>query len=512
VQDPIHREQRWANTHERQDPLVERVFDIASASDTTVYLVGGTVRDLLLKVDTHDLDFSVDGNALALSRRVADALGGAYVNLDPERRTGRVILPAPQDRETSASRAVRHLDMASLRGESLTADLRDRDFTVNAAALVRTEDKTWQVFDPLGGLKDLHEGVLRAATPSSFVDDPVRTLRAIRLHLQLDFVIEPQTWQWLQTAVPLLRYVSAERIRDEWFKILMLPGTARALRMLHETGLLQHLAPPMSLLGGRQLGAPLRVDALTHSFQVVEALEQLWEAFHKRDARSQTIISDELYTLAPQILQRYRSPICDGRTFLALIKCAAFLHNVGVAGAQTVASNERICHVGYEQAGAEIAGQLGRRWRCSNAERALLGAVVGAHGQPAWLAAQTGITRRGIYRYFRETGPYGVDAALVSLADHIAVHGPTVPSVAWERLSETVYRLLEAFFRHSETVISPRPLLSGHDVIELLGLSPGPRVGEALAHLAEEQAAGEIETRDEAVSSVRRWLYQGRRT
>ncbi|MBC8444720.1 MAG: CCA tRNA nucleotidyltransferase, partial [Chloroflexi bacterium] len=228
-------------------PIIRRVFELAAKRQVPLYLVGGSVRDMLLGAETHDFDFAVEGDGLALGRYVANTLRGAYVPLDKERRTARVLL-SPQDTArfyppltgTPPSGHVPAppsqglcLDIAALRGDSLEADLRDRDFTINAMALGRAVGERWVLFDPLHGSEDLANKVLRPGSPSSFVDDPVRTLRAARMHIQFGCAIEPDTRELMRCAVPLLGLVSAERVRDEWFKILDLPGAAGALRTMH---------------------------------------------------------------------------------------------------------------------------------------------------------------------------------------------------------------------------------------------------------------------------------------
>lgn len=125
--------------------------------------------------------------------------------------------------------------------------------------------------------------------------------------------------------------------------------------------------------------------------------------------------------------------------------------------------------------------------------------------RPTWLAQQPALTRRAIYRFFRDTGEYGVDAAFVALADYLATWGPNLPADGWQKQVETVARLWEAYFEQKETVIEPPSLLSGHDLIAL-GVLPGPRIGELLARVREAQAVGEVETRADALARVREWL------
>ena len=483
-------------------PLVHSVFDLAQGKGIPIFLVGGSVRDLLLGIQTHDLDFAVDGDGLVLARHLANKLGGAYVALDRERRTGRVVLPSRSSTTTGDSAL--YLDLASLRGDDLYADLKDRDFTINAMALARRDERLCFI-DPLGGSQDLAAKVLRATSPTSFEHDPVRTLRAIRMCTQFGCTMEPQTGLWLREAAPHLSKVSAERVRDEWFKILALPAAADALRTLHQFGLLRTIAPPVAALDGLEQSAPHRSDALTHAFDTVGAVEQFWAAFQGHPTALATALSDELRALSPQIQARYQAQICDERTYLALLKCAALLHDIGKLETHSVDRDGKTRFIGHERVGAAIARRLASAWHCSNAEKEMLHTTVEAHMRPTWLAQQPALTRRAIYRYFRDTGPHGLDAALIALADYAATWGPTASNPEWQRQMSTVARLWDAYWMHRETHISPPPLISGRDLMAI-GVAPGPQIGALLARVREGQATGEIETQQDAMAHVEAWL------
>ena len=151
-------------------PLLASVQD-ALPPNQEIYLVGGAVRDVLLGRSSHDLDFAVPGDGIKLARRVANKMKGAFYPLDHERDTGRVVLIHADETRTV-------MDFATFRGENIEADLRDRDFTLNAIAY---NLQTASVFDPLNGASDLLAKHIRACTAESLTNDPVRVLRAVRL-------------------------------------------------------------------------------------------------------------------------------------------------------------------------------------------------------------------------------------------------------------------------------------------------------------------------------------------
>jgi tRNA nucleotidyltransferase/poly(A) polymerase len=457
-------------------PLIRTVFEIVGTIPAAVFLVGGSVRDLLRGTTAHDLDFAIDGDGLHVARRVANALDGAYVALDSERRTGRVVLPSGHPLTSPSS--TQHLDFATLRGATLKADLCDRDFTINAMALAPGPGDDLHLVDPLNGAHDLEHRVLRATSQTAFISDPVRTLRAVRMQIQFDLEVEPQTEDWLRQAVPLLDRVSAERIRDEWFKILDQPQASRALQVLDQLTLLARIAPPL---------AKAEQETLDHAIATVWAVEHLWQAFLDRRSHSIAPLDADLLALAPQVRQRFESLLCDNRRHRAWIKCAALLH-----------------HLGPPPNAAHLAEQLAQSWHCSRAEAKMLRQTILYHDRPAKLVQQLPLSRRAIYAFYRDADTFGIDAAFIALACYLSTWDGAPPAVAWRQQIEVVRDLWDAYWHHRETQIAPPLLLSGHDLIAL-GIQPGPEIGQLLERLRQEQAAGEIDTRQQALAHVRQW-------
>jgi len=457
-----------------KQPLIAQIFDLGAAKASAIYLVGGSVRDLLLGKGAHDLDFAVDGDGLLVARHIANKLNGAYVAIDRERKTGRVVLPAKNGPRP-------YIDIASLRGPDLQADLRDRDFTINALAVQRAAQpgphrrgtSIWRVVDPLNGQSDLRDGILRAASPTSFMHDPVRTLRAVRMCVQLGCKIEPQTERWLVAAVPTLNHTSVERIRDEWFKILQQPGASPALKTLNRLGLLPAIIPDRRALA--------QAEKFDHALASVEAIERLWDEIRDRE-KGRPHISRPWRKHRERLVQRYRTHICDERTRLALLKCATLLHGIDTAPGRS----------------AEVAAGLMQTWHCSAREVALVRMSIAGQADVHLLAAEPALNKRMVYRFFRATGEYGIDAVLIALAARYARID------AQRRIAAIAARLLDDYYEHPER-IDPPPLLSGHDLIAL-GLAPGPQMGKLLARLRESQATGEIQTRAQAIRDARSWI------
>ncbi len=248
-------------------PLLSDVVD-ALPADQPIYLIGGAVRDLLLGRASHDLDFGLGADSLAVARKIANKIGAAYYPLDKERGAARLVLI-----RDDGTRDV--LDFAAFRGETLEEDLRGRDFTLNAIAL---DARSHKLYDPLDGAADLRAKELRLCSPTSLRDDPIRILRAIRLASSFGFKILPETRLAMKEAISGLSETSVERQRDEFFKILEGKQPYTSLRALEMLGILPEILPEVVALKGTTQSAPHVDDVWSHTLNTMRHLESMLSA------------------------------------------------------------------------------------------------------------------------------------------------------------------------------------------------------------------------------------------
>jgi len=478
-----------------------------------VWLVGGAVRDLLLGRATTDFDFAVQGDGLALGRRLANALGADYYDLDPTRRTGRLLQTVAEGRRAT-------FDFAALRGESILQDLGGRDFTVNAMALaLRTPEgvalddagAAGRLIDPLGGADDLRHKRLRACSPQSIADDPVRAVRAVRLAVELGLRFDPDLIGQIRNARHALADVSPERLRDELFRIFDSPDPAAGLRLLDSLGLLAELFIELEPLRGLEQPPPHAMDAFDHSLATVEHLSRMASLLAGLSGRSEAGDLTEASALVQ--IGRYQTPLkaylgfspSFGRTRHTLLLWAALLHDTGKPKSRAVDDGGRIRFFGHETLGSRIAVEVGRRFRLSTVEQAEVEMMVLHHMRPEWLEGEGEPSRRAVYRFFRAAESVGPSVILLSLADLLGKYIPPVPPDVWERRVRLAARLLEAWFDERAQIVSPPPLLSGDEIMKMRRVAPGPEVGRIVEALREAQAAGEVESQEEAKAFVRGW-------
>ena len=267
--------------------LVQAAAEAAHEMGYELYAVGGFVRDLLLGYPNLDLDLVVEGDAIRLARRLSDGHGG---EVRSHRRfgTAKWLLGDIWRRRGLDGEAglPEHVDFATARTEfyerpsalpvversSIKQDLQRRDFTINTLAVSLSPERLGEVLDFFGGLKDLDRGLVRVLHSLSFVEDPTRILRAVRLEARLGFRIEGRTADLMADALELLRRTSGERVAHELLLILEGDQPERAVARLHELQVLPQISPALALAGeARVLEAMRAVRELAPEWSVEAA-------------------------------------------------------------------------------------------------------------------------------------------------------------------------------------------------------------------------------------------------
>jgi len=477
-----------------ENGFLKHLLNLLRSEASPCYIAGGYVRDWLLQQPSVDLDLVVAGAAIPLARRIADRTGGAFYVLDEEMGAARVVYRRPPGLT---------VDVAAMRGPDIVADLQARDFTVNSMAVdVRHwYDPSPAVLDPCDGQADLAAGILRATSDRAFRSDPLRLLRAVRFTATLGLRIEPQTESWIRRDASLVAQPSAERIRHELALIVASSGAAGHLCRMDELGLMHGVLPEVTALKGVAQSAPHVHDVYEHTLATIAEAERL-TAFP--DAQLGPDEARFLGPFAADLAEHLSETISEARTRSTLLKFAAMLHDVGKPLTQTVQADGRIRFFGHARIGADIAAEVLTRLRFTTRETRLISTVVTHHMRPGLLLKEPSVTRRAIYRLFRDTGDAGVDVLILALADQLATRGETLQRDHWRDYLRLTHRMLDHYFRKRQEVVAPPKLVTGRDVMAVLNLPSGPRVGELLEKLREAQAEGQVLTREQALDFLRR--------
>ncbi len=478
------------------ESILDPLASFLQGQNCKAYLVGGFVRDWLLSRDTADIDIAVFGNVIEISQKVAAMMGGKYVVLDETNQVVRVILHLNGKQW--------QLDFSPIT-VNIKEDLSRRDFTINAMAISLEEfvnrSGEFKLIDPFGGELDLKSGLVRAISEQIFEADPVRLLRAIRLAGEYDFKIEEKTedlirsYSWRVTRVP------GERIREELVRLLALPVAGEYIRYLDKLNLLLFLIPELAEAKGVAQPKEHFWDVFDHSIETVTTIEYLLRERDWRYGRK------ELLSVAPwseEIEAHLAQEVSKGSNRKIMLKLAGLLHDIAKPKTKTVASNGKMHFLGHAKEGAIIAINILEKLRFSSKEIKLVESLIYHHLRPAQMANKELPTHRAIYRYFRDTAGNGIDILFLALADYLATHGPNVVLEEWDQHCYLINYILGEYFK--ERQVPPPRLITGHDLIDLFGLTPGKEIGRLLAAVKEAQAAGEITNREEALALVERLI------
>ncbi len=470
----------------------EAVQRLAHKRKEEVYLVGGAVRDLLLgRALGRDFDFVVKGDASSLAKDVAEETAGHAFLLDAEFGTWRVVVKKRKGRA--------ELDFSSLQGRNILEDLRQRDFLVNSMAINLKEIQGTgdpPLIDPLGGAADLKKRIIRANSEESIRRDPLRMLRAFRFSATLGFSVGESTLAMIRTNKSLILHSSGERVRSELFMALNEDRAASFLRDMDACGLVEEIFP--EIRSWKTIIPGMQISLMEHALKTVETGEYIL-----------THIVEIYPSYGRELVQHFSQPLEEGVSRKALFKFAAFLHDSGKPKTMTPGELANPRFLDHDLAGGKINTEIGRKLRLSRNSIRILAELTRQHMRVASLSQAKEVTGRAKYRFFADLKREGVDLALLSLANALASTGGDIPRILSSDVSPTVLKIMNTvrellgyyFEEHSRR--QQRPLLDGREVMGLLGVPEGKKVGDLLNRLREAEASGEVQTQEEALKFLK---------
>jgi len=424
--------------------LVGPLADRFEAAGHRLYLVGGVVRDLVVDrqdVERKDLDLTTDATpdvVKALIRPIASSVwtqgerfGTIACVIDDETyeiTTHRAEAYHPDSRKPEVAFST-----------DIEADLSRRDFTVNAMALEVTGSEP-ALIDPFGGLADLGAGVLRTPLEPevSFSDDPLRMMRAARFIASFDLTPVPELLAAVESLAPRLDIVSAERVRDELCKLVVVPDPSAGLYFLNDSGLAGYFLPELPAMRLEQDPIHRHKDVLSHTIAVVAKAP-------------------------PQLL----------------VRLSALFHDIAKPKTRSIGPNGVSFHH-HEVVGARMTRDRMRALKFSNQMVDDVSQLVYLHLR--FHTYEMGWSDSAVRRFVRDAGPL-LDELLALTRSDCTTRNKRKAAALDRRIDDLEARI--AVLAEQEELASIRPDLDGRQVMDHLGVGAGPVVGEALGHLLE---------------------------
>jgi poly(A) polymerase len=455
----------------RVAPVVDELGERFRSAGEEIALVGGPVRDAMLGRLHSDLDFATSARpdrTEKLLKGWADAIwdmGRAFGTLGC--RKGEYDIEITTYRSEKYDATSRKPDVEY--GDSLTGDLRRRDFTVNAMAVSLPQR---ELVDPFGGLADLAEGVLRTpGTPEeSFSDDPLRMMRAARFAAQLGFSVDPPVVEAMTAMAGRIEIVSAERVRDELVKLVLAPYPRKGLSLMVSTGLAEHVLPELPALALERDEHHRHKDVYEHTLTVLEQAIDLEE---------------RLPDGGPDFVTRF----------------AALMHDVGKPRTRRFQGDGTVTFHHHDVVGAKLTRKRMKALRFSNDDIAAVSKLVELHlrfhgyGSGEW-------TDSAVRRYVRDAGDQLERLHVLTRADCTTRNKRKAERLrrTYDDLEARIERLAE-----EEELAAIRPDLDGNQIMQILGIGPGPEVGRAYQHLLELRMDRGPMSQEEATRELLEW-------
>jgi poly(A) polymerase len=431
----------------QENQYIQRL--IAHKKKKKLYLVGGTVRDVLLGLEPQDYDFAVSGSGVMFARSMSKKLKAAFVLLSKDDDEARMV-----HNECT-------YDFVGIGKGNIVDDLKRRDFTINAMAI---DCDTGEFYDPFKGLEDLKRETLRPTTDCAMEDDPLRVLRGYRFSAELGFSLSRNFTKFARMVK--LDSVAAERIGYEIMRIMSVPDSFPHVLKMNTLGLFAQIF--------KEARKIIEDDYLwSHSLGTYEAVEALMK-------------SGFFTSVEPEF-----SDYFSNKRRVPLLKLAGLFHDVAKPDTFLVKDGE-VHFYGHDTKGARIVHVLGyKRLKLARTDVAIVRSLVKEHMRLHLLATNSELTDRAIRRFFRDLGEEWLGAMMLAWADGYATAG-------WTRHLETVFSRMIALKRVDDAKPKVERLVNGNDLIAL-GLEPGPKFKIILQELLDLQLEGKITTKEEGL-------------
>lgn len=453
----------------KSDEILSKIID---KFDNEIYLVGGTVRDFYMGLESTDRDIIVmDQEAREFALKLSELFQATFVPLDEENKIYRIVLPDK----------INYIDVTNPVGDSIEKDLMRRDLTINAIAV---NIRTGELIDISGGVTDIMNKCINYVNELNFVDDPLRLLRVYRFQALYGFQLAPETINAVCKYSDLIHKPAVERINYELLKLFGGEYAHVALENMNKTWILEEIFPFVKELKQVPPNSHHHLDLFHHSIETVKQVQIL-------------------YNKAPDEVKEHLSKIdFGGFSRLAHLKLAAFMHDIGKFSTWTIEEGKHR-FIKHDDVGSKMSVKILKDLHFSNKQIDYISSMIKYHIYPSHVMTSPQITEKIMMRYVRKMDTNSIDVIILAQADRLSARGPEITDQIVERNITSLNMLLRFYLEARETLKPLPKLLSGNDVMQILNIKPSKRLGEIMDALHEAQISGDVITKEHAIEFVK---------
>ena len=470
---------------------ISEVINLAKETETDVYVVGGYIRDILLKKKSLDIDLVVSEKAESFAKKLAKKINGKCFILHSDLQVYRVAVINNPDLE--------YIDISLMQGKNIEDDLSRRDFTINALAvkIENFDNIKKNITDCFDGIKDLKKKEIKVVSKKVFNDDPLRMLRAFRFASEYNFKISKETLSLIKKSSSKIITVAGERIKNELFRILNNKKSSQYIAAIDECGLLEKMFPVITKMKKSAKNFYYHPKGLfQHCFQTYEALEKIFIKLDKYFPQSKDILEQHL-----------NEPFSENVNKKNLLKFIAVFHDCAKPECAKRMDN-KMRFLGHEELGAKKTAQIMKELKMSNKEIEFAKAIISEHMRPSNLAKSEVITNRAQMRLFRdvkENTPYLLILAMSDWHSYKTLKKKIYSPKVLKQQEKSVAKLILGYY----DFVNNKPkdkIIDGNILMKELKLKPGKIIGELLQYINNAYEEGRIKDKTQALKYAKTQL------
>ncbi|WP_025270388.1 CCA tRNA nucleotidyltransferase [Hippea sp. KM1] len=464
--------------HIIDDLYLEEIVSISRKLNTKIYLVGGAVRDALLKRSINDYDFVVFGDIENLSKHISNRFGCKLIKYSKKLLTYRLFCK------------IKTLDFSIPRGPAIEEDLKQRDFTINSIAL---DINSNAIIDPLNGQDDIKRGIIRLNTTNAVDEDPLRMLRGFRLAALFRFDIDPNTINTFRRRVELLNNVSKERITQELKLFFNLNETFTYLLIMDKVGVIDTLFEDLSYTNGCIQSNYHLFDVKTHSLNVYNYIEWAYNRLNRILGKNHKKYLSHLTTHKEELF-------CS-------LKLASLFHDAAKPFCKVISPMGKVHFPLHEKQSSELFKKYAEIYPFGKKITKLTLFFIENHIQPAYLYhawSNSELTDLQKAEFFLKYKEHGIDLLFFALADTLAKG--KISASKRDVYIMFLKDMADYYYRNIQPKLHAKPLIGAEEIIKLYPRIEKSRLKDILFNLKKLQITHSINTEEEALEALKRLI------